>query len=154
MNESEKKKKVASILRKVKRKAKRNPYTKAKYLKSQSKKMENKKTWPEKEFESILNEMKITYESQKIIKGKIFDYYIPEMNTVCEVDGDYYHANPEKYEQLNEMQKRNVKNDNYKSLIAKGLGYSIFRVWESELKESRERVIERIKKEILKIQEL
>ena len=47
------------------------------------------------------------------------------------------------------MQKKISQNDRYKNIIAKGMGYNIFRVWESELKESREKVIERIENEIL-----
>jgi very-short-patch-repair endonuclease len=149
MNEYEKKKRVAAILRKTKRSLKSNPIKKVRYLHAQSYKMNKNKTWPEKEFESILEELGVKYESQKILKGKIFDYYIPSTNTLCEVDGDYYHGNEEKYEVLSEMQKRNKKNDNYKNIIAKGMGYQIFRVWESELKESRDAVKKRIKSEIL-----
>jgi very-short-patch-repair endonuclease len=151
MNEYEKKKKVASILRRQKKSLTNNPIKKIKYLNAQSYKMDKNKTWPEREFESILKELNIEYESQKILKGKIFDYYIPSTKTICEVDGDYFHANPEKYTTLNEMQKRSVKNDKWKDIIAKGMGYNIFRVWESELKKDRNAVIERIKKEILSI---
>jgi very-short-patch-repair endonuclease len=151
MNELEKKKKVASILRKQKKALTNNPIKKIRYLQAQSYKMDKNKTWPEKEFEKILKEMGIEYESQKILRGKIFDYYIPDYKMLCEVDGDYYHANKEKYTTLNEMQKRNVKNDNYKNIIAKGMGYNIFRVWESELKNNISAVIERIKEEILSI---
>lgn len=149
MNELDKKKKVAKLLRKEKNKITRNPIKKIKYLKSQSKRMDKNKTWPEREFESVLIEMGIKYETQKILKGKIFDYFLPSTNTICEVDGDYFHANPKTYDTLNEMQKRNVKNDNYKDLIAKGFGYNLFRVWESELKNNRDSVIKRIKEEIL-----
>lgn len=151
MNEEEKKKKVSSILRQTKRKLlkPRNQIKKIKYLQAQSCRMSKNTTWPEREFESILKEMNIEYESQKILKGKIFDYYIPSANMLCEVDGDYYHGNEEKYETLNEMQKRTKQNDRYKDIISKGMGYGIFRVWESELKENRELVKERILNEIL-----
>jgi very-short-patch-repair endonuclease len=151
MKDFNKKKQVNSILNKTKRSLRksRNQITKIRYLHAQAIKMENKKTWPEQEFESILKELNIEYESQKILKGKIFDYYIPSTKTLVEVDGDYYHGNKEKYDTLNEMQKRNVKNDKWKDIIANGMGYKIFRVWESELKESRENVIKRIQDEIL-----
>jgi very-short-patch-repair endonuclease len=151
MNEEEKKKKVASILRRTKKKLlkPKNKINKIKYLQAQSYRMSKNTTWPEREFESILKEMNIKYESQKILKGKIFDYYIPSVNVLCEVDGDYYHGNPEKYEVLSEMQKKIKQNDRYKNIISKGMGYGIFRVWESELKENREFVKERIRNEIL-----
>lgn len=151
MNEEEKKKKVASILRRTKKKLlkPKNKIKKIKYLKAQSYRMSKNTTWPEKEFESVLKEMGIEYESQKILRGKIFDYYIPSCNMLCEVDGDYYHGNEKKYKTLNEMQKKIKQNDRYKNIISKGMGYGIFRVWESELKEDRELVKERIRNEIL-----
>lgn len=148
-----KKKKVNYILKKTKRNLRksRNEISKIKYLNAQANRMDKKKTWPEREFEDVLKEMNIEYETQKILKGKIFDYYIPSTNTLCEVDGDYYHGNPEKYEVLSEMQKRSRKNDKWKNTLANGMGYNIFRVWESELKNNRSNVIERIKREILNI---
>lgn len=151
MNEEEKKKKVNSILKQTKRKLlkPRNQIKKIKYLHAQSYRMSKNTTWPEREFESILKEMNIEYESQKILKGKIYDYYIPSANMLCEVDGDYYHGNEEKYETLNEMQKKAKQNDRYKDIIAKGMGYGMFRIWESELKKSRDLVKERIINEIL-----
>lgn len=154
MKESDKIKKVNSILRKTKSNLlkSRNAIKKIKYLQAQSYRMDKNKTWPEIEFEKVLKEMNIKYESQKILKGKIFDYYIPDYNTLCEVDGDYYHGNEEMFSELNEMQKKNIKNDKYKNIISKGMGYNIFRVWESELKKDRNAVIERVKSEILKQQ--
>ena len=151
MNEEEKKKKVASILRRTKRQLlkPKNKIKKIKYLQAQAYRMSKNTTWPEKEFESVLKEMNIEFESQKILKGKIFDYYIPSCNVLCEVDGDYYHGNEEKYDVLSEMQKKIKQNDRYKNIISKGMGYGIFRVWESELKDNRELVKERIRNEIL-----
>jgi very-short-patch-repair endonuclease len=151
MNKYDKEKKVKSILKQTKKRLlkPKNKIKKVKYLQAQSYRMDKNKTWPEKEFESILIEMKIDYESQKILRGKIYDYFIPSANMLCEVDGDYYHGNPEKYEVLSEMQKKISQNDRYKNIIAKGMGFDIFRVWESELKENREYVKERIRNEIL-----
>ena len=75
MNEEEKKKKVASILRRTKKKLlkPKNKIKKIKYLQAQSYRMSKNTTWPEKEFESILKEMGNEYESQKILRGKIFE---------------------------------------------------------------------------------
>tara|TARA_R110000868_G_scaffold17137_3_gene75656 strand:- start:8289 stop:8756 length:468 start_codon:yes stop_codon:yes gene_type:complete len=151
MNKYDKEKKVKSILKSTKKRLlkPKNKIKTIKYLQAQAYRMDKNKTWPEIEFESILKEMNIKYESQKILKGKIYDYYIPDYNMLCEVDGNYWHGDPEKYEVLSEMQKKTSQNDRYKNIIAKGMGYNIFRVWESELKESREDVKERIENEIL-----
>ena len=47
------------------------------------------------------------------------------------------------------MQKKAKQNDRYKDIIAKGMGYGMFRIWESELKNSRDLAKERIINEIL-----
>lgn len=151
MNEFDKKKKVNSLLKRIKKRLlkPKNKIKKIKYLQAQSYRMSQNKTWPENEFESILKEMGIEYESQKILRGKIYDYFIPSANMLCEVDGNYYHGDSRIYENLNKMQKKIAQNDRYKNIIAKGMGYQLFRVWESELKDSREDVKERIRNEIL-----
>ena len=37
-------------------------------------------------------------EQQKLINGHVVDFYIPSNNTIIEYYGDYWHGNPEKYE--------------------------------------------------------
>ena len=65
---------------------------------------------------------------------------------MVEVDGSYYHGNPETNKTLNGMQKKNIRNDVFKDVLAKGLGYGIERVWENELKDKYEEVKKRFKK--------
>jgi very-short-patch-repair endonuclease len=69
---------------------------------------------------------------------------------LIEVDGDYFHANPDVYTEgdLNSMQKRNVKNDEFKDTLANGRGYVLTRVWESDLAKKYEEVKDSIKKQI------
>lgn len=134
-----KKKRVKSILKKLKKfkgKTKMNPLDKQKYLEGVAKKMEKNKTWPEREFEKLLEELEVKFETQRIVGEKIFDYYIPSKNLLVEVDGDYYHGNPETNDKLSNMQRRNQKNDQFKDILASGKGYSLERVWESDLKKN------------------
>jgi very-short-patch-repair endonuclease len=65
----------------------------------------------------------------------IHDFYIPSINLLCEVDGDYFHSNPEKYkkEDLNEMQRKNRRRDEKKTRGALGIGYKIERFWETDI---------------------
>ena len=142
------KKKVARILKGMKKQAKAplNAAKKAKYIEKQAKKMSKKMTWPEREFKKLMKELKITIIPQKIVMGKIFDFYEPKTNTLFEIDGNYFHGDKNIYEELSPMQKRNVKNDAYKNVIAKGLGYNIERVWESDLKKNYNEVKDRMKK--------
>jgi very-short-patch-repair endonuclease len=111
------------------------PFEKKKRLEENAKKMAGKLTKPEREFEKLMKEMSIECESQKIIGGSIYDFYLPEYKMLVEIDGDYYHGNPTKYtkDQLNGMQKKNKLNDKEKDIQAKGFGYKIERVWEHDI---------------------
>jgi len=132
------KKKVASMLRQAKRKSRKaspNAITKKIYLEAQARKMDKNPTAPELAFEVMMKSLNIEYTSQKIVGGKIYDFFLEKYNVLIEVDGDYFHANPEKYkpEDLNEMQKKSIKTDKRKDIIAKGSGYGLLRFWESDI---------------------
>lgn len=117
-------------------------------IRNNAKKMSAKMTWPEREFKKILKELKVQFEVQKIVGNKIFDFYIPKANLLVEIDGDYYHANPDtmKSENINGMQAKNVRNDTFKNGLASGLGFALERVWENDLKSNYEIVKSRFKK--------
>lgn len=121
---------------------------KKKKLQAKAKKMSNKMTSPEKLFEKMLKELGVEYELQKVVESKIFDFYIPSKNMIVEVDGDYWHANPMIYESkdLNKIQARNVRNDQYKEILAKGNGFLLERVWEYDLNNNYKEQKERFKK--------
>jgi len=132
--------------------AKANPAAakmkKQKRLIASAKKMSNKMTAPERVFADMMKELGVEFESQKVIENKIYDFYIPSKNMIVEVDGDYFHANPLIYESedLNKMQVRNVKNDAYKDVLAKGRGFELERVWEYDLNNNYEEQKKRFKK--------
>jgi len=141
---------VKKALAQAKRKA--NPaaakMAKKKRLEKTAAKMSNKMTAPEKVFHDMMKELGVKCECQKVVGNKIFDFYIPSKNMIVEVDGDYWHANPLIYENkdLNKTQLRNVKNDEFKTVLAKGNGYKIERVWENELHNDYEAQKKRFKK--------
>lgn len=64
------------------------------------------------------------------------DIWIPAMNLIIECDGDYWHANPDKYKDvdLDERQRLQKEKDSIrtKELIEKG--FKVLRLWESEIK--------------------
>ena len=136
-------------LNKAKKKA-RNPLSAFKSLKNKASNMSKTMTKPEREMNQILEELKVEFEPQKVVGFKIYDFYVPQANLLIEVDGDYFHANPEVYTEgsLNSMQKRNVKNDEFKDTLASGRGYNLTRVWESDLANKYEEVKNSIKKQI------
>lgn len=141
------KKKVARILRGIKKQAKAPLYAakKANFIEKQAQKMSKKMTWPEKEFKKLMKEIGVKVLPQKIVGGKIYDFYEPISNTLFEIDGNYWHGKDVLYEDKNSMQKRASRNDEYKDVLAKGLGYKIERIWESDLKNNYNEVKKRMK---------
>lgn len=117
-------------------------------LHAKAKKMSNKMTEPERIFSEMLDELEVEYELQKVVGYKIYDFYIPSKNMIVEVDGDYFHGNPLIYESkdLNKMQLRNMRNDKYKEVLAKGNGFILERVWEYDLKNNYAEQKKRFKK--------
>jgi very-short-patch-repair endonuclease len=138
-------KRAKKMIAKLKSQAK-NPSGISKVLKTNAKKMSTKMTWPEREFEKLLKELKISYETQKIVGNKIYDFYVPHLNILIEVDGDYWHGNEEKFPVLNGLQKKAIRNDVFKDGLAAGLGFGLERVWESDLKANYKSVKARFKK--------
>lgn len=132
--------------------AKANPAAakmrKKKRLEASAKKMSNKMTSPEKIFVGLMNEIGVEFESQKVVGEKIFDFYIPSKNLIVEINGDYWHGNSLIYESedLNKVQKRNIKNDKFKDILAKGRGFELEVVWEFDLNNNYEEQKNRFKK--------
>ena len=75
----------------------------------------------ELKFESILNLLEIENEFQYEYMGKFFDFYIPNKNVLIEVDGDFYHCNPNSIhtEPKYETQKLTVNNDKIKDKLCR-----------------------------------
>lgn len=133
------KKQAQRMLRAMKRKAQkvRTAADKKRYIENQARKMDRNPTGCEKIFCDLLAELKINYETQKIVQGKIFDFFIPEKNILIEVDGDYWHGHNVPLNEMNHIQKKAYYNDRRKDTIAKGLGYGMIRVWEHELEDEQ-----------------
>ena len=76
------------------------------------------------------------------------------MNLIIEFDGDFWHCNPAVYPTgpINNMQKKAIKNDLYKTDIANARGYTLIRVWEKDFNENLPMVKERLLKEVKKQQ--
>jgi G:T-mismatch repair DNA endonuclease (very short patch repair protein) len=106
--------------------------------------LKGKRSLPEFNFERLLKENNIKFESQyKIIlneKVHVVDFYIPDVNLVIQIDGNYWHCNPKRF-----------KKDYYHSRIKKYAkdiwlkdfnqvkdlqinGYNVKRIWESDIK--------------------
>lgn len=67
---------------------------------------------------------------------KIYDFYLPEYDVLIEADGDYWHGNPEFFQNLNEIQNININNDIFKNRLAEQEGFLLIRFWENQIKNS------------------
>lgn len=78
---------------------------------------------------------------------RFYDFYLPESNLLIEIDGDYYHSNPLIYEnkQLNRMQIKNKKIDEYKNKWALLNCIPIMRIWEYDIRNNPEEVMQKLK---------
>jgi len=90
-------------------------------------------TAPELELKLILNELNIDYIFQYRVDNKYYDFYIPETNTLVEVDGIYWHGKDKLDTELDAAQIRTRKNDKIKNELAKRLGFNLIRIWSDEL---------------------
>ena len=85
-----------------------------------------------------MEKLKVEFISQKLFQSKeygrcYYDFYIPGINTVVEVDGDYWHGNAKMYPTLNEQQQKCKIRDQQKELVLKENNVILIRVWESDL---------------------
>lgn len=92
-------------------------------------------TKPEREFKEILDSNDIKYKQSFFLDKKIYDFYLPEYNTLVEVDGVYWHGKGLDDNVLNETQLKNRKNDAIKNKIAKDNSYELIRIWGDEVKQ-------------------
>lgn len=103
----------------------------------------------------FLNKLGVKYVYQFEAKdiGRFFDFYLPDSNLIIEIDGDFWHGNPEKYkkEELKGHQIRAQRIDEYKTKWALMHSIPILRIWESDIRKNPKKVMEMLK-ETLNIQ--
>jgi very-short-patch-repair endonuclease len=118
-----------------------------KWLKSKQSKNKSK---IESKFETILILLNIKYVYQYEFEKRLFDFHLTDYNCLVEVDGDFYHCNPETNHKgvIYETQKITKKNDEYKNKICKNHNIKLLRYWEKDIKERPEWVISELKKEL------
>lgn len=95
-------------------------------------------TRPELKFSKYLIKNEIQFKTQFNIPWKCgwkkwFDFYLPEINTLIEVDGTYWHGKNLEDGQLNNQQIRTRENDKLKNQLALDRDYKLIRIWEDEI---------------------
>ena len=106
----------------------------------------------ELEFTKILDSLNIKYIQwfyAKEIKA-FYDFYIPAKNIIIEVDGDFYHCNPDIYinGSICKTQEKNLKRDQQKNQWAKDNGFKLLRFWETDINNNPQQIIETLKQKL------
>lgn len=99
---------------------------------------------------NILDKLGVKYERQfeaKDIK-RFYDVYLPEHRVLIEIDGDYYHGYGKVHEEKSPMQKKNERVDTIKDKWAALHGIPLIRIWEHEINETPNKVLEMLAKEL------
>lgn len=101
-------------------------------------------------FESILKLINIEFRYQYEYKHRLFDFYIEKYNILIEVDGDFYHCNPNSKhkEMIYEVQRLTKQNDEYKNNLCKENEIKLLRYWEKDINERPEWVISDLRKNL------
>jgi len=90
----------------------------------------------EKTFKLILDLLDIKYKPflyAKSIKA-FYDFHLIEHNIIIEVDGDFWHCNPQTHPiPQYDSQKKNIERDKVKNQWATENGYRILRFWEYDI---------------------
>lgn len=81
---------------------------------------------------------------------RYYDFYLPQHNLLVEIDGDFWHGNPDKYQEdeLKGHQKRAQRVDEYKNKWALLHGIPLLRIWESDIRKNPSKVMKVLKEEL------
>jgi very-short-patch-repair endonuclease len=92
-----------------------------------------KKTKIEDYMYTLLTKVDIDFIFQYKFKNRFFDFGIPSLNLLIEVDGDYWHGKDIAYENLNNQQINTFRNDRYKDDLVNNSDWKLVRIWESDI---------------------
>lgn len=108
-------------------------------------------TWIEREVKRFLDETKINYISQYEIGRMTVDFYVPHKNLAIEVNGDFWHANPDIYGKTKPFHKihdRIIEKDKRKKQQIKNKGLGLIVIWENDLINKKEEVLKELRSKL------
>lgn len=95
-----------------------------------------------------LDEHKIKYIFQYDLDGLFYpDFYLPNLNVILEVQGDYWHGNPKIYppEKLDKRQKKHILRDKRKFGYYKHKKIKFYELWGCDIKSNLQSTMKQIK---------
>lgn len=103
----------------------------------------NRLTKPQIIVNEILKELNINFIHEHNCKYYSIDDYLTDYNLMIEVQGDYFHANPLKFKQINNMQFKDIVRDKKKrTYIKKYKDINILYLWEDDINKNPEMIKE------------
>lgn len=103
-------------------------------------------TKPQAIVNCLLDSCNIQYNNEEPFVYYAVDNYLVDYNLIIEVMGDYWHANPIKFNNLNDLQRKNISRDKAKhTFINKYYGIQILYLWEKDILERPELCMSLIK---------
>ena len=102
---------------------------------------------PHLKLKEILTNLNIEFEEEKQSSFWSFDFYLTKYDTYIEVDGDYFHANPNTRwpdgpKTITQLKVR--KNDIKKNKYCEDNNIRLIRFWENDIMKNTELIIEKI----------
>lgn len=102
----------------------------------------NRETKPQKKVNEMLNNLQIQYQREKGFKYYSVDNYLINYNLIIEVMGDYFHSNPNKYDDItkvNKIQCNGIRRDKSKrTYITKYYNIKMLYLWEFDVNKNNE----------------
>jgi len=102
----------------------------------------------EKKISELLTDQNIYFKYQYNKNVFFFDFFLPEYNLVIECQGDYWHANPNKFTKLDKTQISNIKRDERKINFLKENNISAIFIWENTINNNIQKIKECINDKI------
>lgn len=102
----------------------------------------------EEKVKQLLANMNVNFLHHKPLGKYTPDFQIINTKIIIEVQGDYFHCNPEIYLNgpKNEKQIKYIVNDYYKKCFYVGNGYTLIELWENDIRNNFDKVVKIIEK--------
>lgn len=95
---------------------------------------------------SLLDALGVDYLPQHLIGDKFcVDAFIPASGLVVQFDGDYWHGHPARFPAPSPRQTKRMALDKSQDAYMTACGYTVVRLWESDMKHSQEAVLNAIR---------
>jgi len=102
------------------------------------------KSKPHLKMQILLDKFNICYEEEKLLSYWSFDFFLTDFNIYIEVDGDYFHSNPNTRWPNGPKTKTQIKNaarDKKKNKYCEKNNLRLIRFWEDDIMNHEEKVI-------------